>query len=94
MIQLRIVHQQSECSLVTIQFVGEFLCICQGTVHPVECALHIETGQVGSQLVGIVEYTVGTVDHTRHLLVETSHQGVQLTGRHGEVGCDGLYIVQ
>ena len=22
------------------------------------------------------------------------HQGVQLTGRHGEVGCDGLYIVQ
>ena len=93
-VQFGIVHQQSEAALVAVQFLSKLMSALQSLVHLVQCALHIETSQISCQSVGIIQHAVCLSYHTRNLLVETSHQGIQLTCRNGEVAGDGFHIMQ
>ena len=84
-IELGIVHQQAQTTLSAVQLVGKLLRTLQCGIHSVECALHIEASQVCRQSIGIIEHAIRLANHARYLLVETSHQRIQLSGRNGEV---------
>ena len=66
----------------------------QSLVHLVQSALHIKTGQISCEAVGIIQHAICLSYHTRNLFVETCHQGIQFTCRNGEVACDGFHIMQ
>ena len=40
-IELGIIHQQTESSLIAIQLLSKLLCIFQGSIHLVQCPLYI-----------------------------------------------------
>ena len=88
-----IVHEQSECTVVAVELGGELLYIIYGLVNLAHCSLDVESGEVGCQLVGVVEYSVGLGHHHWYALVERSHELVEFGSRSGEVAGDGLYVV-
>ena len=94
LIETGIVHKETEATLSAVQLLGELLCTIEGSIHTVECTLHIEARQIRGEPVGIVENAIRLLHHTRNLLVQSSHQGIQLTGGNGEVAGEGRHIVE
>ena len=66
----------------------------QSLIDPIQSALYIKRSQIGSQVVGIVQNPIGTFDHTRNLLIQASHQRIQLSRGDRQVAGNGLCVVQ
>ena len=85
MIELIIVHQQSERTVLTIQLSCHFLHVGKCLVDFSHRIGYINGGKISCQARGVVERgsrfsqrIVGFVHHTRHPSVDLSHQRIEI----------------
>ena len=93
-VQLRVVHEQSERAFLAVQLGRQLLYVVESGVYFRHCFGNVDSAKVLRELVGVVKHIVSLGKHSGNVLVELCRKAVYLRRGGGKVVGNGVNVVQ